>query len=93
MPESSDSTGTASGAKVPDTEAPSGTALVVVDVQQGFDDPWWGPRNNPDADANIEALVQAFADAGRPVVYVRHDSDEPDSPLHPDNPGNRLKRT
>lgn len=92
MPDSTTRTnGTEPGAKVPHDEAPPGTALVVVDVQQGFDDPWWGPRNNPDADANIEALVHAFAAAGRPVVYVRHDSDESDSPLHPDNPGNQLK--
>ena len=68
------------------------TALVVVDAQAGFDDAaWWGRRNNPDADANIEALVSGFADAGQPIVYVRHDSDNPDSPLHPDHPGNRLK--
>jgi nicotinamidase-related amidase len=66
-------------------------ALVVVDAQQGFDDPSWGPRNNPDCDANIAALVQAWTSAGRPVVYVRHDSLDPDSPLHPTNPGNRLK--
>ena len=26
-----------------------------------------------------------------PLVYVRHDSEEPESPLHPDHPGNRLK--
>jgi len=66
-------------------------ALVVVDVQAGFDDPWWGPRNNPDCDARIEALVGAFSDRGLPVVLVRHDSRLEDSPLHPDRPGNRLK--
>ena len=67
------------------------TALVVVDAQAGFDDPWWGQRNNPDADERIESLVDGFVAAGQPVVYVRHDSDDPGSPLHPDNPGNRLK--
>lgn len=67
------------------------TALVVVDVQQGFDSPWWGPRNNPACDANIEALVAAFAGSGRPVVHVRHESANPESPLHPQQPGNRLK--
>ena len=65
--------------------------LVVVDVQQGFDDPWWGPRNNPDCDANIEALVQEWSARSRPLVYVRHDSEEPDSPLRTGSAGNRLK--
>jgi nicotinamidase-related amidase len=77
-----------------ENEAPfgsAGAALVVVDAQVGFDDPSWGRRNNPDADANIVALVEAFADAGLPVVYVRHDSEEPHSPLHRDRPGNALK--
>ena len=66
-------------------------ALVVVDVQAGFDDPWWGQRDNPAADGNIAALAEAFAGSGRPVVFVRHDSTDPESPLHPDRPGNRLK--
>jgi nicotinamidase-related amidase len=66
-------------------------ALIVVDVQAGFDDPWWGRRNNPCADANIAALVDGFAHAGQPVIYVRHDADDPRSPLHPDRPGHRLK--
>ena len=67
-------------------------ALVVVDAQQGFDDGgYWGPRNNPACDANIEALVGHWAATGRPLVFVRHDSDEPASPLHPSAPGNRLK--
>ena len=66
-------------------------ALVVVDVQQGFDDPWWGRRDNPACDDNIRALVEHWSERGRPLVYVRHDSEDPGSPLHPDNPGNRLK--
>ena len=66
-------------------------ALVVVDAQAGFDDPWWGARNNSDCDANIERLVAAWHERRAPLVYVRHDSEEPESPLHPDHPGNRLK--
>ncbi|MGD9958993.1 cysteine hydrolase family protein [Nocardioides sp.] len=66
-------------------------ALVVVDVQMGFEDPRWGPRNNPQADSNIAALIEGFARAGLPIVYVRHDSDDHDSPLHPSQPGNALK--
>ncbi len=66
-------------------------ALVVVDAQRGFDDPGWGPRDNPGCDGNIAALVRHWADRGRPLVYVRHDSDDPASPLHPASPGNALK--
>jgi nicotinamidase-related amidase len=66
-------------------------ALLVVDAQAGFDDPWWGPRNNPACDDNIAALVDAFAATGRPVVLVRHESRNPDSPLHPDRPGHAFK--
>ena len=68
-----------------------GSALVVVDVQQGFADPAWGTRNNPAFEANLQQLLAAWAEAGLPLVYVRHDSEEPDSPLHPDRPGNELQ--
>ena len=66
-------------------------ALVVVDAQRGFEDRSWGVRNNPGCDANIAALVEHWRSAGRPVVYVRHDSANPLSPLHPGSPGNELK--
>jgi nicotinamidase-related amidase len=72
-------------------DLPTDAALVVVDAQAGFDDPWWGSRNNPECDDNIAALVDGFAAAGRPIVYVRHASENPDSPLHPDRPGHALK--
>ena len=66
-------------------------ALVVVDVQLGFDDPWWGTGNNPACDDNIDALVRHWTEQGRPVVLVQHASANPESPLHPDNPGHALK--
>jgi nicotinamidase-related amidase len=65
-------------------------ALVLVDVQQGFEEESWGRRDNPAADANIEALLAAWAAAEAPLVFVRHDSEE-DSPLAPGRPGNALK--
>ena len=65
-------------------------ALVVIDVQQGFDDPMWGRRDNPACEANIALLVDAWRQAERPVVLVRHDSTSPGSPLRPGQPGNDL---
>lgn len=66
-------------------------ALIVIDVQQAFDDPMWGERDNPDAEANIGALVDAWSRAVRPIVLVRHDSAEPGSPLAAGAPGNAFK--
>ncbi|MFJ6661174.1 cysteine hydrolase family protein [Streptomyces sp. NPDC091377] len=68
------------------------TALVVVDVQQGFDELALSlPRNNPDADENIAALIDVWQATGRPVVFVRHDSVEEDSPLRRGYQGNDFK--
>lgn len=69
-------------------------ALVVVDVQQGFDDEaYWGRRDNHRCEENVQLLLEAWRDRGRPVVLVRHDSDDAASPLHRTSPGNALRRS
>ncbi|MFE5539861.1 cysteine hydrolase family protein [Streptomyces sp. NPDC056492] len=67
-------------------------ALLVIDVQKGFDDAsYWGPRNNPAAEANIAALMDAWQETGRPVVLVRHASRTAGSVLAADHPGHAFK--
>ncbi|MGP3753229.1 cysteine hydrolase family protein [Streptomyces sp. IBSNAI001] len=73
-------------------EIAENAALVVVDVQEGFEEEaYWGPRDNPDADRNIARLIDAWQESGRPVAFVRHDSPKPDSPLREGYAGNAFK--
>ncbi|MFF0434640.1 cysteine hydrolase family protein [Streptomyces sp. NPDC004327] len=67
-------------------------ALVVIDVQRGFEDEeFWGRRDNPAAEANIAALIDRWQETGRPVVFVRHDSPREGSPLAAGGEGNAFK--
>lgn len=68
------------------------TALLIIDVQEGLDDPALGQRNNPDAEANMARLLAAWRARGRPVYHVQHMSVNPHSPLRPELPGNAIKR-
>ena len=70
---------------------PKDTVLLVIDVQRAIDDPAWGPRNNPDGERKIARLLAAWRAAGLPIVHVRHDSVEPDSPYRPGAPGHAFK--
>ncbi|MFE9626929.1 cysteine hydrolase family protein [Streptomyces sp. NPDC006527] len=73
-------------------EMSQNAALLVVDVQKGFEEAgFWGPRNNPRADDNIARLVDVWQATERPVVFVRHDSSKPGSPLRAGYEGNDLK--
>lgn len=66
-------------------------ALIVIDMQAGFDDlAFWGKTANPQCEANVAALIAHWHAASEPIVVVRHDSLSPQSPLHPGSPGNEL---
>jgi nicotinamidase-related amidase len=67
------------------------TALILIDVQKGFDDPVWGRRNNPDAEMNIATLLHKWRQTGRPIVHIQHCSRHPQSPLHASSPGNEIQ--
>ncbi len=70
---------------------PSNTALIIVDVQKGFDDPKWGRRNNPEAESNIRKLLDTWRGSHMPVFHIQHCSQEAGSPLRPGTPGNEIK--
>jgi nicotinamidase-related amidase len=65
-------------------------ALITIDVQDGFHDAFWGKRNNPDCEANIEKLLTFWRVQGWPIIHVQHASLEADSPLRPDQAGFKL---
>jgi nicotinamidase-related amidase len=69
----------------------SDAALVLIDVQQGMDDPRWGPRNNPGAERQMARLLTAWRHGRRPVIHVQHLSQETDSPLRPERNGCAFK--
>jgi len=66
-------------------------ALLVIDVQKGFDDPSWGKRNNPDAESNIALLLSEWRKHELPIIHIQHCSVEPNSPLRPGQPGYEFK--
>ncbi|RHX98678.1 hypothetical protein DYB37_005902 [Aphanomyces astaci] len=63
------------------------TALIVIDVQEGFRQPPYSDleRSTPEFESNVESLIAAFRDNGLPIVHIHHHSTSPDSPFHPTN--------
>ena len=66
-------------------------ALLIIDVQKGFDEPRWGRRNNPQMELRISELLSAWRANKRPVIHAKHMSVDPTSPLRPGQPGNDFK--
>ncbi len=62
---------------------PPDAALLVIDVQRAFEDPSWGARNNPQAEATIALLLAAWRASARPVIHIQHRSAQAGSLFHP----------
>jgi nicotinamidase-related amidase len=66
-------------------------ALLVIDVQNAIDDPVWGRRGQPDMEAAIARLLAEWRRRRLPIVHIRHDSTDPQSPYRPGTAGNAFK--
>ena len=73
------------------TPLPLDTVLIVIDVQEAFNNPAWGHRNNPTAEANIAALLAGWRKTQRPIIHVQHRSPRPESLFHPERAGFKVK--
>jgi nicotinamidase-related amidase len=71
---------------------PAQATLILIDVQQAFDDAErWGQRNNPDAETNIGRLLAAWRETGRPVIHIHHRNTLPGQQFSTDQPGFTVK--
>jgi nicotinamidase-related amidase len=65
----------------------NGNALILIDIQEGFRDPIWGKRNNPNLESNVEVLLTHWRKNKWPIYHVQHLSRNPNSPLHASHSG------
>lgn len=64
--------------------------LLLIDYQKGFDQiAARTRRNNIEAEGRAMALLTFWREKGWPVLHVRHDSVEPESPFRPGTIGNK----
>ena len=66
---------------------PNDAVLLVVDVQQAFNDGTWGERNNPDAERYVFELLERWRTDGRPVIHIHHCNPAAGSRFNPGSPG------
>ncbi|MBE5107194.1 cysteine hydrolase [Bacillus thuringiensis] len=60
----------------------SNTALIIIDVQKAFEEEKWGTRNNPDAEENIQILLNVWREKEYPIIHIQHLSDNNQSIFH-----------
>ncbi|MCM3079742.1 cysteine hydrolase family protein [Brevibacillus invocatus] len=62
-------------------------ALILIDVQNHFDDPAHGRRNNPHAEEKMATLLHRWRKSNLPVIHIQHIS----NPSLPHHPGRDIK--
>ena len=70
----------------------SSTVVLAIDMQQGIavghSDYFGKERSNPSFEHNTRTLYNATRASGIQIVHIKHDSLDPDCPLHPDDARN-----
>ena len=67
-------------------------ALILIDIQKGFDniEYWGGQRNNPQAETRASELLKIWREKELPIYHIKHCSSIPTSLLHETNVGNEF---
>lgn len=68
-------------------------ALLLIDIQKGFEDiaHWGDERNNIDAEINAEKLLKIWRKNKLPVFHIQHCSTNPKSRLAEGDVGNKFQ--
>lgn len=64
-------------------------ALILIGMQQGYDDPCWGERNHPNLERRLESLLWVWRWTHRPIFHVWQRAGNSDSPFHRSRSGHR----
>lgn len=69
------------------------TALLLIDIQKGFEDEeyWGGNRNNKDAEKKSAQILNEWRALNLPIFHIIHSSQNPISRLHESHPGFEIK--
>jgi len=64
------------------------SVLLVIDVQDSFkgDTATWATRSNPSFESNVGKLIEAYRNAGLPIVFLLHQNLRPESHFNPRSP-------
>lgn len=68
-------------------------ALILIDIQKGFEDIeyWGGQRNNQEAEINAAKLLNIWRKYDLPTFHIKHCSTNPNSKLAEGNAGNEFQ--
>ncbi len=68
-------------------------ALLLIDIQKGFDNEeyWGGNRNNKDAELKCAEILNIWRDLDLPIFHIVHSSQNPKSRLHESHPGFEMR--